>query len=115
MTTTLSINVQEIINDDAALTPKAGDKVYEHVADSLEKKNKTIVSFKGIKYMTTAFLNAAIGQLYSKFDSNYLNQFLEVKISDADLPLLERVLINARIYFSDKNTIDEALNDFVNE
>lgn len=109
------ITVHDIINDDSALTPKSGDVVFYQVMESLKQKNKTIVSFDGIKYITTAFLNAAIGQLYSKFDSAFLNEFLQVNISEADLPLLQRVLQNARVYFNDKNSFDDALKDIVNE
>lgn len=115
MATKSNILVYDIINDDSALTPKSGDIVFNKVVESLKDKNKTVVSFDGIKYITTAFLNAAIGQLYSKFDSAFLNEFLQVNISEADLPLLQRVLQNARVYFSDKNGFNDALKDIVNE
>lgn len=108
MTTTININ--ELLNSDSALTPKVGDLVFDRIAESIKNNNTTVVNFKGIKYMTTAFLNAAIGQLYSRFDSEVLNKFLKINISESDLPLLSRVLKNAKMYFEDKNTIEGALD-----
>jgi len=67
--------------------------------------------------MTTAFLNAAIGKLYSEFDSAYLNNYLKVDyISSSDLTLLLKVIQTAKNYFSNPDSFNDGIKShFENE
>jgi hypothetical protein len=69
--------------------------------------------FLGVSRMTTAFLNAAVGQLYNEYDEDTVRARLAPPINaSADhLRLLKRVVDNAKIFFADKDRARQALTD----
>jgi hypothetical protein len=113
----MDINVKDIINSDTALAPSTGDPVHNVIKDALMNKNIVNLDFRGIEIMTTAFLNAAIGKLYSEFDSAYLNSYLKVAyISPTDLSLLVKVIQTAKNYFANPDSFNDNIrNHFENE
>ncbi len=114
MSTAHEINVHAILGSDAALTPNAGDKIYSLIIQEIEKSSPVSVNFEGIEYMTTAFLNAAIGQLYSKFTSEELNTFLSIRnISHNDVKLLSLFTERAKQYFKDKEDFENDVNSSI--
>lgn len=107
-----TIRLAELINDNAALTPNEGDIVFNAIDKSLNQGEQVHVDFKGIEFLTTAFLNAAIGQLYSKHNSLQLRSNLKVEnISDADKLLLQIVIERAKQYFADPQRLENLLED----
>lgn len=107
----MDLQIKEIINSDTALSPDSGLRVYD-VLDSAISKSETVeLDFSGIEVMTSAFLNAAIGQLYSKFSSEDLNLYLKVRnLPVEDRALLKKVIERAKDYFKDKRVFDERMN-----
>ena len=78
-----------------------GQRVHDEIATSLQKGEKVAVSFRGVDRLTTAFLNAAIGQLYNEFSEDTVRTSLTV--TDAQrmhLDLLKRVTERAKSFFS---------------
>jgi hypothetical protein len=74
------------------------------------------LSFQNVESLTSAFLNAAVGQLYGSFDQELLKERLSVEeIERDDLALLKRVIDTAKQYFKDPEVIEairrEALSD----
>jgi len=51
-----TIRLAELINDNAALTPNEGDIVFDAIDKSLNQGEQVHVDFKGIEFLTTAFL-----------------------------------------------------------
>ena len=58
------------------------------------------LSFMNVTSLTSAFLNAAIGQLYGEFSEEEIRAKLTVKdMEQDDLVLLKRVVETAKAYF----------------
>jgi len=113
----MEIKVRDIINSDTALAPSTGDPVHNVIKDALMSKHVVELDFSGIEVMTTAFLNAAIGKLYSEFDSAYLNSYLKIgSIATTDLTLLLKVIKTAKNYFANPDSFNEGVRShFENE
>jgi len=62
--------------------------------------------------LTSAFLNAAIGQLYGNFTEEEIRNALTVKdIEQDDLALLSRVIETAKEYFKNPKRADQAYRE----
>jgi hypothetical protein len=74
------------------------------------------LDFSNITLLTTAFLNSAIGQLYSKYKSNQLQEYLKLSnITDEDKLLLKKVTDRAKEYFQNRNNIDNIIKDVLGD
>ncbi len=59
--------------------------------------------------LISLFLNVAIGQLYGSFSEDIVRSQLKVEgLSSDDMELLKRVVDNAKKYYSNKNSYDDA-------
>ena len=77
------ISVYECIGEDSAISTEEDNSLYQRIEKALDKDIFVQASFKNIQLITTAFLNAAIGQLYKKYTSDQLNK--KLKIIDEEL------------------------------
>lgn len=68
-----AVTVVDIINSKSAVSPRAGIKAYEFVANRISQNQQLEVSFEGIEDLTSAFCNSFIGKLYMNFDPEVLN------------------------------------------
>ncbi len=111
-----NIIIREIIDGDIAVSTSDGDLVYNLIDDYLTKKKVLIVDFKGITIMTTAFLNAAIGQLYSNpiYSDDFLNNHLNLtNVEKEDRILFSEVVKRAKEYFKDKKGFEDSTNSII--
>lgn len=110
----IKLIVKEIINSDTAVSTDDGDKVFKHI-DKVLKENKVAqIDFSGIEMMTTAFLNAAIGQLYNHYNSTQLNNFLKlVNVASEDIILFKKVITRAKEFFSNKKSFENSANQAI--
>ena len=116
MSGTRTISIKELVRGDSALTPSSGDIVYAVITQALQSKEEAYIDFAGIKYLTSAFLNAAIGQLYDKFSSSELNEYLHlINLQDQDIILMSRVIEGARDYFLNKKKVEDSFKPFLDE
>jgi len=93
-----------------------GQLVHDKIAELLRKKYKVIISFKDVDTLISAFLNAAIGQLYDEFSEEDIREYLSVEnMNPEDMALLKRVIDNAKIYFKNRKQFDEAWKIEVND
>jgi len=112
----IRISIFEQIGSSAAVSSEDGDLLYKRILKGLEEDVVVILDFMNIELVTSTFLNAAIGQLYSRYDSPFLRAHLKVeKFAKEDLELLKKVVERAKEYFRDKEkmekNIKEALDD----
>jgi len=59
--------VKELIGSDAAISTEDGTSLFERIDKAFKNDAMVLVSFSDIKLITTAFLNAGIGQLYGTY------------------------------------------------
>ncbi|HYE77121.1 MAG TPA: STAS-like domain-containing protein [bacterium] len=86
-----------------------GQRVHGAVAEHLRAGRPVRLSFAGVEGLTSAFLNAAIGQLYGEFPPDRIRALLSVEgLGDADLLLLKRVVDRAKAYFADRGQFEDA-------
>ncbi len=63
----VSISVFEVVGSPLCVASDNGQKVYDRIALALREDRRVTVSFLNVTSLTSAFLNAAIGQLYGSF------------------------------------------------
>jgi hypothetical protein len=95
------LSMVRIVDSPFCVAIDDGNKVHESIAGALDAGAIAIVSFLGVRRLTTAFLNAAIGQLYNEYGEDSVRDRLRiVDASQDDLRLLKRVVDNAKNFFS---------------
>lgn len=109
-----NIKVLEVINRDSAVSSDDGENVYTNIIDAITEGFIVELDFSGITLMTTAFLNSAIGQLYSKFSSEELNTSLKLKnVAQEDGILFKKVIDRAKQYQANKKGFEDSANDAI--
>lgn len=102
------IKVASVIGSSAAFTPSSGEKVYNEIISCLKQNNTTAIDFQDVELITTAFLNAAIGQLYKDYTSEFLNKRLQiVNLSADDAVRFKMVVETAKEYFKNPERFGE--------
>jgi len=112
----MQILIKDVINTNFAVTTEDGNTIFELLDINLSKNNLIFLDFEGINLMTTAFLNSAIGQLYSndKYSSIFLNSNLKlVNVQEQDKPLFALVVKRAKEYFANKQGFEKNSNDSI--
>ncbi|MGX9727517.1 MAG: STAS-like domain-containing protein [Candidatus Electronema sp. VV] len=108
----LTVSIFETVGSSLCVASSDGQKVYERLAAALKEGCKTTLSFHNVSILTSAFLNAAVGQLYGEFSGEDIRLLLKVQdIQPDDLALLKRVVETAKQYFNDPQRFDKAVRD----
>lgn len=109
---TKHILVSEVIGSDTAVSSDDGNLVYQNIHPFLQKGNHILLDFRGIEMLTTAFLNAAIGQLYHEYTGDILNKYIKLaNVADDDKVLFKKVIQRAKEYFLNKKEFESSAND----
>lgn len=116
MSVQIIIMVFEVVGSGLCISSDDGQKVHDQIAAALREKKKIKVSFLNVESLTSAFLNAAIGQLYGEFSEENIRESLAVaEMDQEDLALLKRVVVTAKEYFSDPERFKKAREDALEE
>lgn len=108
----LTVSIFQTVGSALCVASGDGQKVYERLAASLQQGKSVSLSFYNVSILTSAFLNAAIGQLYGKFSEEQIRSLLKVQdIQPDDLALLKRVIETAKQYFKNPQRFDQAVRD----
>jgi uncharacterized protein DUF4325 len=108
----MTITIFEIVGSSLCVASSDGQKVYDRLAAALKEGKSAILSFHNVSTLTSAFLNAAIGQLYGEFSEEQIRALLKVQdMEPDDLALLKRVVETAKQYFKDPQKFDQAVRD----
>ena len=110
------IRVFDIVGGGLCISSDDGQLVHDKIAELLRKKYKVTISFENVDTLISAFLNAAIGQLYGEFPEEDMREYLSIKnMLPEDMELLKRVIDNAKIYFKNRKPFDDAWEIEVND
>ncbi len=117
MTESVALKIFDIVGGPVWVSTDDGQKVFEQITAAFDEGHKVSLSFANRDNLITAFLNAAIGQLYG---GQYSDAFLDSQISyeeisDSDRAMLERAIANARRYFANRQAYDKAWQGVVDE
>jgi len=109
-------NVATIVGGGLCVSSEDGQKVHDKIIPLLREGRKVALSFEGVETVISAFLNAAVGQLYGEFPEDRIRELLTVRdISTDDIAIMKRVVENAKRYFANKQTYDEAWKGVVGD
>ncbi|OAG75767.1 hypothetical protein Amal_02866 [Acetobacter malorum] len=80
-----------------------GVKVYDTILTHFKKNEAVDISFSGVTRLTTAFLNAAIGQLYDNVSEEKINCLLNyTDAAPSHLAKIHTTVENAKKFFNDR-------------
>ncbi|MDS4057612.1 MAG: STAS-like domain-containing protein [Candidatus Contendobacter sp.] len=111
------LKIFDIVGGPIWVSTDDGQKVFDRITDALKANYSVDLSFANRENLITAFLNAAIGQLYSgEYEEAFLKEHLVFSdISDDDRAMLERAIENAKRYFSNRQAYDQTWEKVVDE
>ncbi|HNT53899.1 MAG TPA: STAS-like domain-containing protein [Anaerolineaceae bacterium] len=96
----ITIQLTEVVGSTLCVASEDGIKVFTQIVDAINNRRKVRLSFLNVESLTSAFLNAAIGQLYGQFSEEAIRTSMSVSdIEQDDLILLKRVIDTAKLYF----------------
>jgi STAS-like domain of unknown function (DUF4325) len=105
----LHIAITDVVKGGICVAVDDGQAVYAQLSDALQRGNQVALSFKGVSRLTTAFLNAAVGQLYNEFDDEKIRQSLKVTdIDPVSADMVQRVIERAKRFFKDRENLTES-------
>lgn len=112
----LTIKISDEIRSTSAISLDDGSEIFEKINLAFQNNVIVILDFSKINVLTSTFLNAAIGQLYGTYDSEYLNNSLKIEsITKKDSELLLKVINRAKEYFKDKKGMDKTIDDSIKD
>jgi hypothetical protein len=110
MSKNLELSIFEVVGSPLCVASSDGQKVCDRLEAALKEGRNVMLSFHNITTLTSAFLNAAIGQLYGTFSEEEIRSLLNVRdMQQDDMALLKRVVETAKQYFKDPQKFDQAL------
>lgn len=112
----ITIRIYEEIGGDAAISVDDGDAVYKKIDAAITNKILVELDFRNVNLIITAFLNACIGQLYSKYSSEDLNKYLQViNVRKENNSLFNKVIKRAKEYFNNPDDFDKSVNEVLGD
>ncbi len=112
MSEEIKISIFEVVGRHLCVASSDGQKVYDRLNAALKANRIVSLSFYNVTTLTSAFLNAAIGQLYGTFNEAQIRAQLKVEdMEQDDLALLKRVVDNAKLYFKNPERFDKVVEE----
>lgn len=108
MASQVSVKVADIVGSPNCVDTQDGQAVHDTIATHLENKQSIAISFEGVERVTTAFLNAAIGQLYNEFTEDQIRQGIRfVNFTPVIGSAIAKVIERAKEFFRDADKLDQ--------
>ncbi len=110
------ISIVEIVGSGHCTASEDGQKIYQAIISRLKDNNDVILSFQNVEDLTSAFLNAAVGQLYSELSEQHIKDHLSVVDASQDnLVLLKRVVDRAKEFFKNPDRIKKITRNLLGD
>ncbi len=110
------INIFDVVGGKTAVSTEDGDRLFGTISAFLEKDFEVVLDFANIETLITTFLNAAIGQLYSKYDSPFLREHLSVRgLQPEDKERIVKTIECAKEYFKEKNNVEDSIREALDD
>ncbi|WP_407538853.1 STAS-like domain-containing protein [Deinococcus radiomollis] len=102
------VSLVNIAKTSVCTSSEDGIRVYDTIITEFTKNHIVDLSFKDVKYVISAFLNAAIGQLYKDYSDTYLRERLALShVNNEQLEILREVIANAKKYYTNMALYEE--------
>lgn len=111
------IPISAIVGGGICVAASDGQKIYALLQKAVAEDNRVTLSFSGVTRMTTAFLNAAVGQLYGEFSERVIKRCLAppTDFEEWHLQRLKIVVERAKIYFEDAEKFEKTIMNSLGE
>lgn len=108
----ITLRIYDEVGGDAAISVSDGEAIFHKIDAALSNQLTVVLDFQNINLIITAFLNACIGQLYSKYTSDNLNHYLQLEnVKEEDRHLFNMAIKRAKEYFEDPQSFNNSVND----
>lgn len=104
------INIKDVLKTDLAVGDEKGKYIFSLIQNSMSDGKEVVIDFSGITSLTTAFLNYAIGELYTLKSPEELNKL--IKIDGKSLTVSQRKKVKM-VMENSKNKINQDVIDEV--
>lgn len=113
----ITLKIFDIVGGPVWVSTDDGQKVFDKITAAFKAGRSVNLSFANQQNLITAFLNAAVGQLYGgQYDEAFLKEHLAFSdISEDDRAMLARATENAKRYFANRPAYDHAWKEVVDE
>ncbi|HNW81502.1 MAG TPA: STAS-like domain-containing protein [bacterium] len=112
----ITIKIFNTVGSSSCVAADDGQKVFDLIKEGLRKGQKILLSFQNVEFITTAFLNTAIGQLYRDFDENTIKNSLRVEhLSNDDMVRFKRVTDTAKLYYKNPEKLENSIKEVLGE
>jgi hypothetical protein len=116
MTNTTPMMMHQMYGENL-LNPEDGAELCARIREELTAGRDVVLDFAGVRIVASAFLNAAIGQLYADVPEQVIKEHLTVpNLSDIGKFALKRVVDNSKRYYSDaryRAAVDASASTFL--
>ena len=110
------MQVFDIVGGPSCVSASDGQRLHDKIAPPIKKGIPVVLSFERVDVLITAFLNAAVGQLYGELPKDRLGELLTFRDLDPDGDeMLKRVIENAERYFNNPEAFNRAWEDEVGD
>lgn len=110
------VRIFDIVGGPLCVSAEDGQRVHDKIVPLLRDGTKVVLSFEQVETLISAFLNAAIGQLYGEFSEDRIKELVSVRdMADEDQAVLKRVVDNAKAYFKAPKQFDQAWKEEVGD
>ena len=116
MKTPVIVRIFDIVGGPLCVSADDGQRVHDKIVPLLRDGQKVVLSFEQVETLISAFLNAAIGQLYGEFPEERIRELVSVRdMDEEDQAVLKRVVDNAKTYFKAPKEFDQAWKEEVGD
>lgn len=116
METPVVVRVFDIVGGPLCVSADDGQRVHDKIVPLMRNGQKVVLSFEQVETLISAFLNAAIGQLYGEFSEERIRELVSVRdMDEEDQAVLKRVVDNAKTYFKAPKEFDQAWKEEVGD
>ena len=105
----ITVRVYDIVGSPLCVSAEDGQRLHSKIAPLLRADRPVSLSFDRVDTIISAFLNAAVGQLYGEFPAERVDKLLTVTdVTSDDESVLRHVVDNAKVYFKSPSEFDRA-------
>ena len=109
----INIRISDEIGGTSAISVDDGNIIFGMIDNSLNSGLKINLDFQDINFMTTVFLNAAIGQLFGKYSDEFLQENLKLlNVKPEDECLIKQVIERAKEYFANPVDFEKGIKEY---
>jgi len=108
----INITISDEIGGTSGISVDDGNIIFGKIDITLNSGLKVNLDFQDINFMTTAFINAATGQLYGTYSDEFLQEnlkFLNMKLEDSRL--LQQVIRRSKEYFANPVAFEKSIKE----